>query len=228
MNIKEYKNVLIDYANSEEHAQKINNALSIIEAAKKLYPYVAYSGGKDSTVMLHLALRIIPNIMVLHWDYGKYYIPNDIREEIINNAKLIGANNIRIETSKEYDIMKREAINVLGREYIQGVIPKLHKEGYFSSFVGLSSEESVKRKTRIKANRSITNCREFYPVNDWTWRDIWAYIFSHNLPYCSYYDKYSSLIPITDLRMVTFFDPEFNKFGNSNIDSILMPEFRNI
>lgn len=56
-------------------------------------------------------------------------------------------------------------------------------------------------------------------------RDIWAYIVTNNLPYCSHYDRYGALLGIEQVRMSTFFDPEFDKFGAGNLDGILMTKF---
>ena len=67
---------------------------------------------------------------------------------------------------------------------------------------------------------------ECYPLANLTARDIWAYIVSNNLPYCSHYDRYGALLGIEQVRMSTFFDPEFDMLGASNIDGLLMPEFK--
>jgi len=164
--------------------------------------------------------------MVLHWDYGPYYIPRWLKNEFIRNAKKIGAKNIRIETSPQYQRFGRKAINVLGREYMGRLIPELKKEGYDLSFVGLRKEESLKRKRRISRGESITKIQECWPVQNWTWQDIWAYIFSHDLPYASIYDVYAPVIGWDKVRLTTFFDPEFDKIGASNLDGVLMWRFK--
>jgi hypothetical protein len=51
---------------------------------------------------------------------------------------------------------------------------------------------------------------------------------SNNIRYLSHYDRYSKTIDITKIRFATFFDPEFDKLGCSNIDGVMMPEFKNI
>ncbi len=60
------------------------------------------------------------------------------------------------------------------------------------------------------------------------WRDVWAYIFSKNLPYASVYDTYAPVVGLENCRLVTFFDPEFDKFGSGNVDSALMWRFRHV
>ena len=57
---------------------------------------------------------------------------------------------------------------------------------------------------------------------------MWAYIVSHNLKYCSHYDLYAPVIGWDQTRFATFFDPEFEHIGASNVDGVLLPEFKNI
>lgn len=224
----DWKSVLCRWAESEEHREQVERTEDIIAnaLAKHNKPYVAYSGGKDSTCMLHLVLQQKPDIMVLHWGYGPYYIPRWLEAEFIKNARRIGARNIRVETSPEYLRLKRKAVNVLGREYMGKLIPRLAAEGYDLVFVGLRKEESLKRRRRITNRRSITEIEECWPLADWTWKDVWAYIFGHNLPYAGVYDLYAPVVGWDRARLTTFFDPEFDKLGASNLDGVLMWKFR--
>jgi len=222
------KEVLRKWAETDEHKQKVEESQKLISRAltKARKPYVAFSGGKDSTCVLHLVLQQKPDVLVLHWDYGPYYIPRWLEAEFIENAKKIGAKNIRVETSSEYKRLGRKAINVLGRDYIGKILPKLKEEGYDLAFVGLRKEEAVKRKLRIESGTHIGPIPECWPVGSWSWRDVWAYIFSRGLPYASIYDEYAPVVGWDKVRLVTFFDPEFDKFGNSNLDGVLMWRFR--
>lgn len=218
------------HARSEEYIQKIQeaeyNILTTLLRYKK--PYVAFSGGKDSTCMLHLVLQQALNTMILHWDYGRFYIPYYLHNELIENARRCGAKNLRIETSSLYEKLGRKAINVLGKEMMEKLIPQLIKEGYDVVFVGLRIQESVKRKLRIKAGRSLTNIFEVWPLKNWSWLDVWAYIISSKIPYLSYYDKYAPVVGWDKARFTTLFDPEFDKFGCSNVDGILSWKYRNL
>jgi len=55
---------------------------------------------------------------------------------------------------------------------------------------GVRSEESLRRRNRpiyeVRKNKVIVN-----PIVDWTLLDVWDYIDSHKLPYCSLYDTYA-------------------------------------
>jgi len=229
MNIQTWRRVLIKWADMDEHKKKvqITQALIANALAKAKKPYCAVSGGKDSTAMAHLVLQHNSNVMFLHWDYGPYYIPRWLYKEILSNLRKIGA-NVRVETSKEYLRLKRLAINVLGREYLNKLIPCLKKEGYDLAFVGIRKEESLKRKRRIRSKQNITVIPECWPLQDWTYKDVWAYIFKNNLPYASIYDKYIEAQGLKQARFATFFDPEFDKLGAQQLDGILMWKDRHL
>jgi len=225
-----WKEVLRKWAEMDEHKKKVEESRDIIRKAlqRNKKPYVAFSGGKDSTCVLHLVMEQKPNVLVLHWDYGPYYIPRWLEAEFINNAKKIGAKNIRVETSPEYKRLGRRAVNVLGREYLGKLVPKLKEEGYDLAFVGLRREESLKRRRRINREQSIGVILECWPIADWSWKDVWAHIFSNNLPYASVYDLYAPVVGWDKTRLTTFFDPEFDKLGASNLDGVLMWRFRHV
>lgn len=232
MEMSEWRKVLTAWAGTEEHRKVVSRARECIRQAlaKCRKPYVAFSGGKDSTCVLSLVLEQAPETMVLHWDYGPYYIPREMEQEFIDHAKAIGARNLRVETSAEYERLGRKAINVLGREYLGKLVPKLRdEEGYDLVFLGLRAEESVKRRLKTEGSiwreKKMLNCA---PIRDWSWRDVWAYIFAHDLPYASVYDLYAPVVGIQNLRLTTFFDPEFDKFGSPNLDGILMWRHRHL
>jgi PP-loop superfamily ATP-utilizing enzyme len=104
MNIKNFRRIMEKWYNINGCGIKVEQARDIICKALSRYnkPYIAFSGGKDSTCILHLVLQQKPDIMVLHWDFGPYKLPRVIENQILENAKKIGARNIQVYTSKEY------------------------------------------------------------------------------------------------------------------------------
>jgi 3'-phosphoadenosine 5'-phosphosulfate sulfotransferase (PAPS reductase)/FAD synthetase len=226
------KETYLMYAETKEYQRAVEQAQGIIRAAIEKHDktYVAFSGGKDSTVMLHLVLQQYPDVLVEHWDYGPYYMPRDIEQETLDIARNMGANNIRIDTSHRYEEKKREPANIFYRVFFGKVQKELISEGITLGFIGIRSHESGKRKRKINGsafrwNDVLTEC---YPVHHFTTRDIWAYIASHDLPYCSHYDQHGPLLGWENVRFCTYFDPEFAHMGCSNVDGVLMPEFRNV
>jgi 3'-phosphoadenosine 5'-phosphosulfate sulfotransferase (PAPS reductase)/FAD synthetase len=217
------------HAETDEYCVRIEAAEKIIAEAlaRANQPYVAFSGGKDSTVMLHMVIEKCPEILVWHWDYGKYYIPRDMEIEIQTNAAAIGARNIRVNTSKKYDRAKRSPKNVLFPTFFGSIQPIMAEQGIDLAFVGLRAQESGKRRLKtsepVRWNKVMWEC---YPLQSLTARDVWAYIITNDLPYCSHYDRYGALLGIENTRMSTFFDPEFDKLGASNVDGLLMSQFK--
>lgn len=209
------------WAKTEEHHKKVSEANKIIQDSLNRYKkmYVAYSGGKDSTCLLHLVLSYEPDILVFHWDYGPYLMPRVYEKETIANMEKMGAKNIYIDTSKEYK--SHENTGIWYKEFFGRITPKLLSEGYKACFVGIRKEESVTRRLRIEAKKSLTQIEEVWPLQNWSWKDVWAYIFANNVPYHSVYDKYAPIVGWDKARFVTFFDREFEKFGSPNLDGVL-------
>lgn len=217
-----WRRMFAAYAETPEHASAVAEAKRIIRHALTTHrqPYVAFSGGKDSTCVLAMVLAERPDAMVLHWDYGTTYIPRVVHREIVVNAEAMGA-QLRIETSPLYDELGDRAINVLGRHMIGRLLPQLKREGYDVAFVGLRREESGKRKRRMNAGEAVGPIPECWPVASWRWLDVWAYIVSHDLPYLSLYDERATITGYDQSRFTTLFDPEFAKYSANTIDGLL-------
>ncbi len=197
----------------------------IREALSEHRCLVSYSGGKDSSAMLHLVLQHRPDILVVHWDYGPGFMPRPIEDEIIANARKIGAKRLWIFTSEKYVEYHRPDFAVFAKEFIGRVVPRLKHLGYTCSFVGLRAEESCKRRRRIKQRETII-MQECWPLANWTWLDVWAYIVKHELPYLSHYDQMAELMgSYRDVRLCTLFDPQFAHLGS--VDNFLYWRFRN-
>lgn len=211
------------WAQREEYAARVAAARETIAQAliTARQPYVAFSGGKDSTVLTHLVLQQAPDIMVLHWDYGPAFVPRPLQRQILEHVRRLGARNLRVETAREYWRVGRQARNVWYRHFFGRLAPQLMAEGYDLVFVGLRREESVRRRLRIAAGRSLTSISECWPLADWSWRDVWAYIVTQELPYLALYDERAALLGYEQVRFSTLFDPEFTDLGNDTIDNVL-------
>ena len=220
-----WKDYFEKWSKTKEFRRKVAESRKTIKEALEEFnkPYIAFSGGKDSTALMHLVLGY-RQVTVIHWDYGRYYIPRPLHEEILEIARKCGAKNLVVLTSSLYEKLGRKAQGVLGKHFIGVEIPKLIERGYDCAFLGLRAEESVKRRFRTEGfyeydKRGITNV---FPLRNWSWRDVWAYIVSNNVPYLSFYDAYGELLGYDKVRFVTLFDSEFDCFGSTNVDKFLM------
>jgi sulfate adenylyltransferase subunit 2 len=191
-------------------AESIHIMREVVAEAEK--PVMLYSIGKDSAVMLHLALKAfypgkIP-FPLLHvdttWKFQEMYAFRDQMQqehdfELIVHINQDGlANNINPFTHGSQvhtDIMKTE-----------GLKQALNKHQFDVAFGGARRDEEKSRaKERIfsfrnhqhhwdpKAQRpelwSLYNARKnpgesirVFPISNWTELDIWQYIYQENIP----------------------------------------------
>jgi hypothetical protein len=206
---KTWRDTFLAYSTLPEHRQAVEEAHAIIEKALRCHrqPYVAFSGGKDSTCVLHLVLQHRRDALVWHWDYGPYLMPRELERTILANAFRLGARRLRVTTTMRYWRGDKEGVFVPA--LFGHVLPALAREGYDLAFVGLRMEESSKRRRRIQAQRSYGVIEECWPIATWTWMDVWAYIVSQKLPYPEVYDTLAPLVGYDRARLSTFHDPEF-------------------
>lgn len=206
------------HSHNKEYKLKVKKSLEVIrEAFDENNCYISYSGGKDSTVLTHLALTLNKDIPVWHWDYGDDLMPRPFEEEAIANLKSLGAVNIIIHKRKGSG-------NDTSSGYKQffGQVAMNKKEyGWDMGLIGVRREESNTRKNKYRSYFQEGNC---YPLLDWTSNDVWAYIVSNGLDYHSVYDYYGEVLGWDRARFVTFFDQEFEQL--SVWDGLLVDEFR--
>lgn len=218
------------WAAREEHKQLVSSTLDrmrqLIEGHRCV---VCFSGGKDSTVMLHLAIQIDPGIDVFNWDQGSWLMPRDIQAEVLANARSLGAMQLVVESAP---VQEDERIRTCPERWRSShlqhylALNRVRRErGWQVQFVGLRKEEGCRRSAVIREHRRRG---EDYPLEDWRWLDVWAYIVSHGLPYPRVYDKYAPLLGWDQARFVNFFSIRFENFGSPYVDGFLLPEKRNL
>lgn len=174
-------------------------------------PVMLYSIGKDSSVMLHLAMKAfypeLPPFPLLHVDTGwKFKDMISFRDEIVKKLGLkliVHTNEEGVERginpfehgSAYTDIMKTEALKQALEQY-----------GFDACFGGARRDEEKSRaKERIFSFRNehhawepkkqrpemwnLYNSRlskgeslRVFPLSNWTEKDIWAYIQQENIP----------------------------------------------
>ena len=196
------------WAEQPEYLSRRREALRITaNAFEKGRPYVAFSGGKDSTVLLHMARMMRRDTVAYHYDYGEK-MPRKYFDEIVNVARSIGVNELVIG----------ERTESLRRDFHDNE-ERMKARGFDSVLVGLRSGESCARSVKISAGYRYGTIPEVYPLAGFTANDIWAYMTSENVRYLSYYDEYSDLTDIRDLRFTTFFDYAFRHLGAENLNA---------
>lgn len=205
-------------------AESIHIMREVVAEADK--PVMLYSIGKDSAVMLHLAVKAfypaVPPFPLLHVDTGwKFRAMYEFRDHMaqklgmdllvhINPEGLEkGINPFTHGSAIHTDIMKTE-----------GLKQALDKYGFDAAFGGARRDEEKSRaKERIFSFRSaahrwdpksqrpelwkLYNARKHkgesirvFPLSNWTELDIWQYIYLENIPIVPLY--YSDVRPVVE------------------------------
>ena len=180
---------------------------------------VSVSGGKDSMAMLHIVASMCRgDVDVFHWDHGPALMPRQIEEEILRNIAA-AAPKARLVV-RRYSLGHLEGARVDWRPWYREFFATLQSLGYRHHILGIRAEEGNRRRSRwrvVDRGRWV----EVHPIYYFTWRDIWAYVFRHNVPVPRVYYIYAQHVGWDKARLTTFHDREFEKYGNQ-IDSVLM------
>lgn len=199
-------------------------------------PYVSFSGGKDSTVALALCLECWPQIVVWHWDYGRWLMPRQYEQESIKNLLHLieGTRASVVLDERKGGLESRWTCHNGYRQFYAAIDRVIKSQKRDLGITGMRKAEGMIRSQRIESDhcgldeRPGKKTRLFHPIADWKVRDVWAYIQSRNLPHHSVYERYGKVKGFysESNRLVTFFDQEMDKFGAGNIDGILSHRFR--
>ena len=187
------------HAKRASYQAKLPKAKELISTALSQMnnPYLSFSGGKDSLVMLHMVLAQKPDISVVYWDAGASYPDTD--QFLAQISKEWNFELIRFKTKpilavfREYGLAhpQIEQKTMIATVY-EPIKQLLNEYGFDGVFVGLRKEESYGRKQLITYRGPLFKARgilECLPVAYFTVEDIWAYITTHNIPYNSVYDR---------------------------------------
>jgi phosphoadenosine phosphosulfate reductase len=160
-------------------------AINRIQTLQPKIPYfLCFSGGKDSTVLLHLARRANANFDVHH-----HFCPLE-PPELRNFAKRVGQG---IEDYPLQTLAEAAEHHAIMPHWRSRWCCGLYKEAHGHNRIlltGIRWEESHARakrqmvETLRHGRRTAVN-----PIIDWTTTDVWTYIREFNLPYCELYDQ---------------------------------------
>lgn len=218
-----------------EMQRKVRLAKGIIRRAMSQCerPYIAYSSGKDSQVVLDLVLGERPDVAIVYFD--DLWMPDGTNGHL--NATE-ARHKIRI--LRAYQRHAGKEFKELYGAYPQGTLPHnldhivdrvsnlVADYGFDAVVLGLRREESTRRHFAVK--RAIKHVKSdgllhVNPIHDWTWQDVWAYIAGRALPYHPAYrqlidagvaPQYARVGPLTAVRVY--------QYGAANIAKKLWPE----
>ncbi len=213
---REWREYFETWARTEEFRKKVQKAHERLRWVGQNFknPAVLFSGGKDSTVGVHLALQHFPRLRVFHFVYHPSEIPTDIGREILRNAKLLGIRDI---------VIRREKKRLEDDRWFFFEVRKFIREYNVDCIIScLRAEESKRRRRLIIKSLYFHGVPNVHVIKDWTWKDVWAYIISRKLPYLSIYDKYAELVGWDNVRFAGFFYYTQECLNNESVDKHLM------
>jgi 3'-phosphoadenosine 5'-phosphosulfate sulfotransferase (PAPS reductase)/FAD synthetase len=164
--------------------QKVEKAQKLVdEFIQGNRVYVAFSGGKDSSVILDMARYVDKNIVGVFGD-DEWNFPETL--ELVNSI-----DNIITVKSKRKHTDWFESYTEGG---VRDVIAHIIGSGYNGCILGLRAEESAYRKKYLRAYGMMYQSKrqiQCNPIAWWGIRDVWAYIFSRDVNYNKAYEKYT-------------------------------------
>jgi len=197
--LKAYEGKILE-ANKHIYLEfKIRQAVKILELAKEIFGNeiaVAFSGGKDSLVVLHLALKVLgSNVKVI---YNSTTVEFPETENYVKElAECWGLNLIVAKSKKSFFREVKEkgwathsnrwCCKVFKNEPTYEVMNRL---GIIAEVTGTVRTESIYRRSLkpFMMPRKKPFIIRIHPIYDWNTWEAWEYIKRNNLPYNPLYD----------------------------------------
>ena len=186
---------------------KVKKAKEIIKQAANKWSHdqiaVAWTGGKDSTVVLHLVrevfggrvpFKVMFNDSTLEFDEIYEFIKKYQKEWELD---LLWIKHLDEDLDAYHQAMeagnKDEAMEVMRIAKINAINYALDRYNIKAFVSGIRWDEHEARANETYFSKRSTHTR-VHPILHFTLDDIWKYIKTYNVPYVSLYDKgYKSL-----------------------------------
>lgn len=204
--------------------QKAENASSILaQTSRELQErggYVSLSGGKDSTVVLHMALQHFPGTPVCffksdlefpenlayldalaqEWNFDLQIIPTRSLLDITVSEGWFNHYRDDRDTGEDLQNVKIAEPSIKARRLFGDVF-----------FWGLRADESRGRGALLRPNKGVTVYSDgrigVSPVWNWSAMDIAAYCVANNIPQNPLYSRMEEVgVPVVDRRVGAIFD----------------------
>ena len=172
-------------------------------------PYIAFSGGKDSLVVMHMVSQIDDSVPIVYCDDELLY-PEHVA--YMDAAKDFYAGRLRIvqggglhrdwfrpwKTGVPWWRPPHPSMEFLPWVAERNVTPGelATRLGYDGVFLGLRRAESLRRAGILATANGLERLNGVWyanPLIEWSDYDVWAYIKKHNLPYCPVYNRLSEI-----------------------------------
>jgi len=200
------------YASLRRHRGIVRRSEALVSHAleKMDNPYIAFSTGKDSTCIAHLVWRQRPEVPAVYFD-AQCSFPESTA--YLDRVEMEGRRIIRFPCEPLLETFKRvggptsprsERETMKSTVYLP-IAELLRSYGFDGTFVGLRAAENWGRAQLYKYRGGLFWHRgwelwECIPVADWSYDDVWGFIFSNGLDYNQVYEKMRDM-PLEDQRI---------------------------
>lgn len=166
---------------------------------------VAWTGGKDSTVTLHLWKEVlaelgIERVAALSIDTGcKFPEVVQLRDSVAQDWGL-DLTIVRPEVDLSQYPIAENKVTCCTDLKIEPLSRGVKQQDVEVLLTGIRRDEHPDRDRPMREQRERPDCLMMHPVLEFSEMDIWAYTMQNNLPYCPLYDAgYRSLgcVPCT-------------------------------
>lgn len=205
------------HARTRSFAQRLGEAERIVDAWLETCarPTVAFSAGKDSSVCLHLVRSRTPDACALFAD-DEWHLPET--EALLAETGGLVRIVRRLQHCDWFTAWEDEpgpeggSKNRWAREH-----------GHDGMAIGLRAAENARRRMQIRARGTVFHHQGAgllwcYPVAWWSTLDVWAYIYSRQVPYNRAYDVLEEIgVPLERQRIGPFASERALGYGQLSI-----------
>jgi phosphoadenosine phosphosulfate reductase len=170
-----------DLANAERTAQDV-----LAEAIERFHPRLALacSFQKEESVLVHMLGQIEPSARVFTIDTGVLF-PETLQTWRAFEERF--GVEVEIFDAHSPDGVPWTAERCCGERKVAALEQAL--VGLDAWVTGLRREQSPSRANAPKVERDKRGLWKFSPLADWTDKDVWRYVFEHDLPYNPLHDQ---------------------------------------
>lgn len=191
------------YAKLNVHVRKVGKTTKLVQEMLSIVknPYIAFSCGKDSSVLADIVLQLNPRVKLRFISSGETRILHNVDDVISHFQRKYNADVEEINFDRVFSEEWKDASFDEQRKAGRRDIQTIDNSQYDGVFMGLRIEESRGRSISLKMHQSSGLPKYMYqyvdkkyyrmcPLADWKTEDVGAYIVSHGLPVLDWYNSF--------------------------------------